>query len=144
MTDQEHFQRLQRSYQAARCNEYYSPRLTVSYGVSDVVVAVDPKHFHTGGAVHGSVYFKILDDAAFFAAGSLVRDVAIVTVSFTVHFVRPVTKGHLHATGRVVHGGERLLFAEATLNDADHQLLATGAGVFARTAIRLSPDIGYA
>jgi uncharacterized protein (TIGR00369 family) len=144
MTGQEHFERLQRAYQAARCNDYYAPTLTVSQGASEVTLLADPKYFHGGGAVHGSVYFKALDDAAFFAASSLVRDVAVVTVSMTIHFVRPVSEGRLYARGRVVHAGERLLFAESSLTDSEDRLLATGAGTFTRTNIALSPAMGYA
>jgi uncharacterized protein (TIGR00369 family) len=143
MTEQEHFDKLQHSYQAARCNEYYSPTLTVSHGTTELTILVDPKFFHTGGAVHGSVYFKALDDAAFFAASSVVHDVAVVTVSFTVHFVRPVSEGRLQAIGRVVHVGDRLVFAESTLTDTEHHLLAIGVGTFARTKIALSAAIGY-
>jgi acyl-coenzyme A thioesterase PaaI-like protein len=36
-------------------------------------------HHHSIHAVHGSVYFKALDDAAFFAVNSLVEDVFVLT-----------------------------------------------------------------
>jgi hypothetical protein len=35
---------------------------------------VRPDFFHAAHAVHGSVYFKALDDAAFFAVASLVQE----------------------------------------------------------------------
>ena len=89
------------------------------------------------------MYFRALDDAAFFAVNSQVREVLVLTVSFTVHFARPVTGGELRAVGRLVHGSGRLFLAEAELLDSGGQLLARGSGVFTRSAIALDPSIGY-
>jgi uncharacterized protein (TIGR00369 family) len=105
---------------------------------------VRPEFHHAAHAVHGSVYFRALDDAAFFAANSRVPDMLVLTVSFTVHFVRPVVSGELRAAGRIVHAGGRLIVAEAQLFDADDNLLGQGSGVFARSAIPLTETIGYA
>ena len=68
----------------------------------------------------------------------------VLTVSFTVHFLRPVTDGELRAVGSVMHGGARLFVAEARLVDQDDRLLGHGSGVFSRGSIRLDPSIGYA
>jgi uncharacterized protein (TIGR00369 family) len=143
MTDQEHFRKLERSYQSAACNQYYAPVLNVLHGASELTIAIEDKFFHTGGAVHGSVYFKALDDAAFFAVNSLVRDVAVLTISFTIHFLRPVSDGRLHARGTVVHASERLFFAESRLTDLQNRVLATGMGTFAKSRMPLSAQIGY-
>jgi len=143
MSRHEHFRKLERLYQRASCNEYYAPVLTVSEAASEVIVPVRPQFFHAGRAVHGSVYFKVLDDAAYFAVNSLVDDVAVLTVTFTVHFMRPVSEGQLKATGRVVHASERLFFAESTLTDSANQILAGAQGTFVRSRVALSPDIGY-
>jgi uncharacterized protein (TIGR00369 family) len=144
MTDEEHFRRLERAYSSAACNQYYAPTLTVSQGATELIIPVEDKFFHTGGAVHGAVYFKALDDAAFFAVNSLVRDVAVLTVSFTVQFVRPVSAGRLRAAGSVVHASERLFFAQSVLRDDQDQVLATGMGTFTKSRVALSPQIGYA
>jgi len=144
MLHEEHFRRLERTYVAAPCNQYYSPAITVSQGTSELIIPVDEKFFHSGRAVHGSVYFKALDDAAYFAVNSLVEDVAVLTVSFTIHFMRPVSEGHLKATGKVAHASERLFFAESVLTDSRNQVLATGAGTFVKSRVALSPEIGYA
>ena len=93
--------------------------------------------------MHGSVYFRALDDAAFFAANSRVTDVLVLTVSFTVHFVRPVEGGELRAAGRLLHGGGRLFLAEARLVDASDRLLGQGSGMFTRDRIPLDAAIGY-
>ncbi len=46
-----------------------------------------------------SVYFKALDDAAFFAANSVVEDVFVLTTNFNIQLLRTVTEGTLIATG---------------------------------------------
>lgn len=143
MSREEHFRKLERTYHGALCNRYYEPTLTVSHGASEVTIPVREAFFHTGRAVHGAVYFKALDDAAYFAVSSLVEDVAVLTVSFTVQFMRPASTGELKARGTVLHAAERLLFAESLLTDSDNQVLASGLGTFARSRLALSVDIGY-
>ena len=59
------------------------------------------KYFHALGAIHGSVYFKLLDDAAFFAASSIVEDVFVLTTSFTINITKPVSQGTIKAIGNV-------------------------------------------
>lgn len=143
MSREEHFRKLERVYRDAPCNRYYSPELRVSPGVSEVTIAVRDDFFHAARAVHGSVYFKALDDAAYFAVASLVEDVAILTVSFTVQFMLPAEAGALTARGSVVHAAERLFFAQATLTGADQRVLASGVGTFTKSRIALSEEIGY-
>jgi uncharacterized protein (TIGR00369 family) len=143
MNREEHFRKLERSYHRALCNQYYVPTLTVSDGTSQVTIRVRDEFFHTGRAVHGSVYFKALDDAAYFAVNSLVEDVAVLTVSFTVHFMRPVSDGSLTATGRVAHASDRLFFAESVLTDSQNRVVASGLGTFIKSKVGLSVGIGY-
>src|SRR5437660_10506789 len=78
----EHFRKLERMYAAAPINQYFRPALTVSEGRAEVTMAVQSDFFHAARAVHGSVYFKAMDDAAFFAVNSLVSDVFVLTVTF--------------------------------------------------------------
>jgi acyl-coenzyme A thioesterase PaaI-like protein len=43
----------------------------------------------------------------------------------TVNFMRPVRPGRIVGKGRVVHREGDLVFREASLIDADHQVIAT-------------------
>jgi len=61
-------------YLAAPCNQYSRPKIDIADGTAEIRIAVRPDFFHAARAVHGSVYFKTLDDATFFAASSLVDD----------------------------------------------------------------------
>lgn len=144
MASDAHHRALERMYLAAPCNVYFKPRITIGDGVCEVGIPVREDLFHAAHAVHGSVYFKAMDDAAFFAAHSVVDDMFIVTVSFNVTFHRPVTKGELVCKGRVVQSTKQLVFAEAEVFDSDNRTVARGSGTFVRTTIALSKDLGYA
>ncbi|MCP3919284.1 MAG: hotdog fold thioesterase [bacterium] len=141
--DAAHFERLQRVYLDSPTNAYYRPRITLSEGAAEIEVDVREDLYHAAHAVHGSHYFKVLDDSAFFAANSIITDVFVLTVSFHVHFLRPVSSGTLHASGKLVHRSRRLLVAESVLVDDEGRVLGRGSGSFRKSAIALTPEIGY-
>ena len=143
MTDEEHYRRLERMYASAPLNAYYNPIMRISEGRAEVTVAVRRDFFHAANAVHGALYFKCLDDAAFFAVNSLVEDVFVLTVSFNVYLTRPISEGEMRATGRVVYRSRQLFVAEAELVDQDGREIGRGSGTFMRSAMRLTPEIGY-
>jgi uncharacterized protein (TIGR00369 family) len=142
--DADHHRRLEHLYASAPVTQWYGATIAVGDGQAEVRFTIRPEFHHAAHAVHGSVYFRALDDAAFFAVNSRVRDVFVLTVSFTVHLTRPVTSGEMRATGRVLHGGGRLFVAESTLVDDAGQILGHGSGVFSRSSIALTPAVGYA
>jgi uncharacterized protein (TIGR00369 family) len=142
--DEEHFRRLERMYHSAPINQFYQPTIRVASGTAELELPVKPDFFHAAHAIHGSVYFKALDDAAFFAVSSLVTEVFVLTASYNVYLTRPVTEGVLHASGRVVHRSRNLFLAEAELFDGEKRLVARGSGSFMRSTIALTPQVGYA
>ena len=144
MCAEEHFRKLERMYATAPINRFYLPVMRVSEGRAEISVTVRPEFFHAAQAVHGSVYFKLLDDAAFFAVNSLVTDVFVLTASYHLHFLRPVRAGRLTAVGRVVHSSNRMFVAEAELQDECARVLGRGSGSFMRSQIALDPAVGYA
>ncbi len=139
----EHYLKLVRVYASAPINEFYKPALEISDGKAVIRFEVGRKMHHAAHAVHGSVYFKALDDAAFFAANSQVDDVFVLTVSFNVHMFRPVATGMLTAEGRLTHRSGRFFFAESRLCDGDGNEIGRGSGTFSRSRIALTPEIGY-
>ena len=138
----DHYRKLERMYLSAPVNHSYSPTIEISEGGAVVGFEVGKEFFHAAGAVHGAVYFKALDDSAFFAASSLVPDRFVVTVSFNVYFTRPVSEGTLRAEGRVVHRSKNLLIAESVLFNGDKEV-ARGSGSFVPSRIELSEELGY-
>jgi uncharacterized protein (TIGR00369 family) len=132
-----HFRELERIYSTAPINAYYRPVLTVSDRMSVVEIEVRPEFFHAAAAVHGSVYFKALDDAAYFAVNSVVTDVFVLTVTFNIYLTRPVSEGVMRATGRLVSESKSLYVAESDLVDGRGRTIARGSGSFMRSAIPL-------
>ena len=139
----QHCRRLERMYLAAPINRIYEPDIIVAEGTAEVALTVKPAFHHAAHALHGSVYFKCLDDAAFFAANSLVLDVFVLTVTFNIVLLRPVTAGRIVARGRLVNTSRNVQVAQADLRDERDKLLATGSGTFMRSAIALGPELGY-
>lgn len=141
---EEHWRRLERMYDAAPVNRFFLPKLTVSLDRAEIEMEVRPDFLHAAGAVHGSVYFKMLDDSAFFAANSQVDDVFLLTASFHIDLIRPVTEGKLTAVGTVAYRAGRQVLADAVLTGPDGRPVARGSGTFVRSRIELGPEIGYA
>ncbi|NIM96202.1 MAG: hotdog fold thioesterase [Anaerolineales bacterium] len=143
MVDEEHFRKLERMYLSAPVNTFYQPKIHISRGEAEISVPVKPQFFHAADAVHGVLYFKMLDDASFFAVNSLVDDVFVLTVSFNLYLTRPVSKGTLISRGKVVHQSQRLYIAEAQLLDEREKQIARGSGTFMKGITPLSPEVGY-
>jgi uncharacterized protein (TIGR00369 family) len=143
MTDAEHFRRLERMYASAPITQGQGTTIRIEEGTAEVRLPVRRELHHAAGALHGSAYFRVLDDAAFFAANSRVPDVLVLTVSLTVHFIRPVIAGELRATGRLIHRGGQLLTAESQAFDGSGRLVGQGTGTFMRSRIPLDASIGY-
>ncbi|MHB9880499.1 PaaI family thioesterase [Pacificimonas sp. ICDLI1SI03] len=135
---------LERLYAAAPINEMFQSRLTLPEdGCSRLEFEVNEQHFHAAGAAHGTIYFKMLDDAAFYAVNTLVPDVFILTTAFNLHMERPVPAGPLVAEGRFVSGRRRLFVGESTLLTPDGEEVARGTGTFMRSKIPLADLPGY-
>ena len=140
-----HYRALERLYAAAPVNALFASRLEiVGEGRSRLVFTVDPGVHHAAGAAHGTIYFKMLDDAAFYAANTLVTDRFLLTTSFNLHFTKPVRTGEVVAEGRWISGRKRVLVAEARLVDAEGDEIGRGTGTFMRSRIALSSLPGYA
>tara|TARA_R110001592_G_scaffold58067_2_gene176289 strand:+ start:166 stop:480 length:315 start_codon:yes stop_codon:yes gene_type:complete len=88
--------------------------------------------------IEGSPYFKMLDDAAFFAANSVVKDVFVLTASFDTKFLRPIAEGKLIAKGELLKNLGNKLEARAKLYDLKGNLIATGTGWFVKSKISLA------
>lgn len=139
-----HFRALEALYAAAPINHLFESRLEIpEAGVSRIRFTIDRRHFHAAGAAHGTSYFKMLDDAAFYAANSLVTDRFLLTTQFSLLFTRPLGEGPVVAEGRWVSGQRRVFVAEARLVASDGEEVARGTGTFMRSRIALATLPGY-
>lgn len=140
-----HYRALERLYAAAPVNHLFQSNLSIEgEGRSRLVFQVTEQSYHAAGAAHGTIYFKMLDDAAFYAANTLVTDRFLLTTSFNLHFTKPVKAGEVIAEGRWVSGKRRVFVAESRLIDAEGDEIGRGTGTFMRSHIALSGLAGYA
>ncbi len=143
MIKDDHFKKLENMYLNAACNDYYNPKIMISKGSAEIVIPIREEFFHAAGATHGSVYFKAMDDAAFFAVNSLVKDTFALTVSFHIQFIRPIVSGEMKAIGKVIYNSTRYFFAESIVYDSKGREIARGSGNFVKSNIPLTGEIGY-
>lgn len=140
-----HWRSLERLYETAPVNRLFDSALhIVEAGQSRINFTVDEKYHHAAGAAHGTIYFKMLDDAAFYAANTLVTDRFLLTTSFNLHFTAPVRDGQVIAEGRWISGRRRVFVAESRLMTPDGEEIGRGTGTFMRSRIALSSLKGYA
>ena len=139
-----HFRALESLYAAAPINGLFASRLAIiAPGRSRIEFEVGQGLHHAAGAAHGTVYFKMLDDAAFYAANSLVSDRFLLTTAFNLHFTAPLRAGPVIAEGRWISGRRRVFVAEARLVDVEGEEIGRGTGTFMRSKIALSGLPGY-
>lgn len=143
MTKNTHFTALENMYLAAPINKIYQPSIEVETAKASIEIEVSEKLFHAAGAVHGSVYFKMLDDAAFFAVNSLEQEVFVLTTNFTTYLMRPISSGMIRSVGRVVHRTRSQFIAEAVAYDSEGDEISRGSGTFVRGKYPLKDALGY-
>ena len=139
-----HYCALERLYKSAPVNGLFASSLEIfGEGQARIRFAITREVFHAAGAAHGTIYFKMLDDAAFYAANSIATDRFLLTTSFNLHFTKPVREGDVVAEGRWVSGRKRVFVAESRLVDAEGEEIGRGTGTFMRSHIALSGLPGY-
>lgn len=139
-----HLRALESLYNSAPINRLFESTLALpEAGKSEIRFAVEPESFHAAGAAHGTLYFKMLDDAAFYACNGLVSDRFLLTTAFNLHFTKPMRNGAARAEGRWISGKRRVFVAEARIVDSDGEECARGTGTFMRSHIALSGLDGY-
>lgn len=139
-----HHRALESLYAAAPINRLFDSTLEIAGpGVARIRFRIDERYFHAAGAAHGTAYFKMLDDAAFYAANTLVSDRFLLTTQFNLLFTRPLAAGEAVAEGRWISGQRRVLIADARLVDGRGEEVARGTGTFMRSRIALAALDGY-
>jgi uncharacterized protein (TIGR00369 family) len=139
-----HYRALESLYASAPINSLFDSCLTLARaGEARIDFVVAPQSFHAAGAAHGTLYFKMLDDAAFYAANSLVSDRFLLTTAFNLHFTKPMREGPAVAEGRWISGKRRVFVAEARIVDSSGEECARGTGTFLRSHIALTGLPGY-
>lgn len=93
----------------------------------------ESRHGNRSGTIHGGIHMTLIDSACGFSGcytGSPDQVQRCVTLSLAAHFVAPLQGRRLIAEAKVVGGGRRIFFADATIVDEEDRLVATGSGSF--------------
>jgi uncharacterized protein (TIGR00369 family) len=138
-----HYRALESLYREAPINALFRSSIQIEEGFARIRFEVDEAVFHAAGAAHGTIYFKMLDDAAFYACNSLVTDRFLLTTAFNLNFTRPLKGGPVVAEGRWASGRRRVFVADARLIDGNGEVAARGTGTFMRSHIPLTSLSGY-
>ena len=139
-----HLRALESLYRHASINRLFRSSIEIpEQGYARIRFEVDEAMFHAAGAAHGTLYFKMIDDAAFYACNSMVSDRFLLTTAFNLNFTRPLRSGAVTAEGRWVSGRRRVFVGEARLIDSEGEEAARGTGTFMRSHIPLAGLAGY-
>ena len=139
-----HLRALESLYRHAPVNGLFVSTLEIpEQGFARIRFEVAESLFHAAGAAHGTLYFKMMDDAAFYACNSMVSDRFLLTTAFNLNFTRPLREGPAVAEGRWVSGRRRVFVGETRLFDSEGKEAARGTGTFMRSHIPLAGLDGY-
>lgn len=139
-----HFKKLEKIYLNAKVNKeiYSNTEIIIQKNYSEIKMPIKKDYFHALDAIHGSVYFKMLDDAAFFAAQSIVEDYILLTASFNITFKMPVLNGYIKSKGKLCSVSQKEFTAEAKMYNSKNELVAFGNGIFKKSKISID-SINY-
>jgi uncharacterized protein (TIGR00369 family) len=91
-------------------------------------------HVNIQGLAHGGVIATLADAAMGLSIRSAVEPGRRhVTVAMDVHFLRPVVRGTLAATGHAIRIGREIAYAEAEVRDTHGRTLAKASGTYSVT-----------
>ncbi len=122
---------LKEIYESSPFNNHLGIKLE-KYEEGSVVysIKVTPDHKNVNQAIHGGVYFSILDTVM----GATVRSVTknpITTINSTINFIAPLKEGdQMIASANLVRSGKSIAFAEGEVKDCNGIVLAKSVGTF--------------
>lgn len=105
----------------------------ISEGVATLGLDVRKELKQNHGVVHGGAIASLIDTAMAFAIITLLAPrEKVTTVDLTVSYLRPLTKGRITASARVVRSGRRLFVVSADVFGDDGILASTALSTYIR------------
>lgn len=139
-----HYNSLERMFHLAPIQEILvGAKMIVSEGKSTYNLEIKEDYFHAADALHGAIYFKLLDDAAYFAAASKEQTFFLLTKSYNIQFIRPVEVDQLTAVGELISQEGNVFVAKSSITNSQGKIVATGDGIFVKSKKLLSDQQGY-
>ncbi len=107
--------------------------IDISHGEAILKLEMRDELRQPQGILHGGATASIIDTAMAFAVITcLAENEKATTVDLTVHYLRPVSKGAIVCTAKVVRAGRRILTVSAECADAEGKLTATALSTYAK------------
>lgn len=140
----EHFSRLERIFHAAPIQGVFKGgEMKVENEKAIYKLIISKAYFHAADALHGAIYFKLLDDSAYFAAASIEETYFLLTKSYTIHFKRPVEVDELIAVGELISENKGEITCRSRITNNAGKIVAEGEGIFVRSKKLLKDQTGY-
>ena len=143
MEDSQHYRQLEKMYNSLPINKMLQCSVKIEKEHSTVTIKIKEDFFHAANAVHGSFYFKAMDDSAFFAVNSIEKEVFVLTTQFNTYLTRPVSKGIIRGEGRILYQNKTQFIAESVVYDSEGREIGRGTGTFMRSKMKLADIPGY-
>jgi uncharacterized protein (TIGR00369 family) len=134
MNSENHYRALINMYHAAPMTKLFPPEIKIEQGKATISLMVKEDYFHVAQGLHGSVYFKLLDDASAFAAYSITQMFFAYTANFNINFTAPVTHGKITAVGELVKHEGKKLYTKSRLFNEEGLEVANAKGLFIQSS----------
>jgi len=94
-------------------------------GCTTVEMEATRKHWNPMNTLHGGVYCDLADIAMGFSfLTTLNKDELFTTVNLTINYLKPVRKGKLIASSKIIKRGKRLGYMECEIVNDQGELVA--------------------
>ena len=113
--NKKHFKNIINGYSSAPINQIFKPKMKLSLGQCEIKMKISKHFHHSANSLHGSIYFKMLDDAAWGASNTYVDDVFLFTYNLNIYLTKPVSSGIINSRGKVVDKQDGRIKAESVL-----------------------------
>lgn len=94
-----------------------------------IMLHVQPDLLNTNGTLHGGVYASMLDFIQKIHLSS-VTELRCVSVSSSVYFTAPVTKGTIYAEASIISRGYKTVIVEGIIRNERGDICSKGIGTF--------------
>ena len=135
--NKKHFKNIINVYSNAPINQLFKPKMKVSLGQCEIEMKISKNFHHSANSFLGSIYFKMLDDAAYFASQTHEKEFFLYTVNFEVNFIKTVSKEVIISKGKLLKKSSNKLISKAMLYGCNGEEIGYGKGIFVKSNILL-------
>jgi uncharacterized protein (TIGR00369 family) len=131
---EEQIERISRAFANVRYANLLGMELRhIERGSASVCLEAREELLQNRNVVHGGAIASLIDTATAFAILPILeKGQSTTTVDLTIHYLRPLTKGRITATARIIRAGRKVITLSAEVFDDDGKLAATALTTYLR------------